>query len=114
MPWKGSDPWQVVTLFTLAIFVFEMLLFALAAPLFYWLDPVKALQALLVLFALIALAGIVLAWLPLDWGTLMSKLGRFLTGDLWKPVALGLAIILLANLVSAGVSSRVFARREID
>ena len=114
LPWKGSDPWQAVTLFTLAIFVFEMLLFALAAPLFYWLDPVKALRALLVLFALIALIGIVLAWLPLDWGALMTKLGCFLVGDLWKPVALGLAIVLLANLVSGAVSSRVYARREID
>ena len=113
-PWKGSDPWQAATLFTLAIFVFEMLLFALVAPLFYWLDSVKALRALLVLFALIALVGIVLAWLPLDWGTLMTKLGRFLIGDLWKPVVLGLAIVLLANLISAGVSSRVYARREID
>ncbi|MBI0086167.1 MULTISPECIES: ABC-2 transporter permease [Bifidobacterium] len=113
-PWKGSDPWQAATLFTLAIFVFEMLLFALVAPLFYWLDPVKARRALLVLFALIALVGIVLAWLPLGWGTLMTKLGRFLIGDLWKPVVLGLAIVLLANLISAGVSSRVYARREID
>lgn len=113
-PWKGSDPWQAATLFTLAIFVLEMLLFALAAPIFYWLEPVKALRALLVLFALIALVGIVLAWLPMDWGTLMTKLGRFLTRDLWKPVTLGLAIVLLANLVSAGVSSRVYARREID
>ncbi|PXY89856.1 ABC-2 transporter permease [Bifidobacterium asteroides] len=110
---QGQDHWRATVLFTLGLFMSESLLFAVAAPLFYWLEMAKAMIAFLALLGLVPITALVGSWLPFDWGAVWNSIMRFLTSDLWRPVLLGLAVILAADMVSIAISRKVYARKEI-
>ena len=91
----------------------ESSLFAVAAPLFYWMEPAKAMIVFVALLGLIAVIAFIGSWLPLDWGSFWNSIMRFLTFGLWRPVLLGLGLILGVDMVSIVVSRKVYARKEI-
>lgn len=110
---QGQDHWRDTVLFALGMFLLESLLFAVAAPLFYWMEPAKAMIVVLALLGLITVAVLIGSWLPFDWGAFWNSTMRFLAFDLWRPVLLGLALILAVDMVSIVISRKVYARKEI-
>lgn len=109
----GRNHWRHTVLFALGLFLLESLLFAVAAPLFYWLEPVKAMIVFLALLGLVPIMALIGSLLPLDWGTLWNSIMRFLTSDLWRLVLLGLALILAVDMVSIALSRKVYVKKEI-
>lgn len=110
---QGQDHWRDTVLLALGMFLLESLLFAVAAPLFYWMEPAKAMIVFVALLGLIAVIAFIGSWLPLDWGSFWNSIMRFLTFGLWRPVLLGLGLILGVDMVSIVVSRKVYARKEI-
>ena len=108
-----QDHWRDTVLFASGLFLLESLLFAVATPLFYWLEPVKAMIVFLALLGLVPIAALIGSLLPLDWGAFWNSIMRFLTSDLWRPMVLGLALILAIDMVSIVISRKVYARKEI-
>ncbi|MCX8648100.1 ABC-2 transporter permease [Bifidobacterium sp. B4107] len=109
----GRDHWHDTVLFALGLFLLESLLFAVATPLFYWLEPVKAMIVFLALLGLVPIMVLIGSLLPVDWGTFWNSIMQFLTSDLWRPVLLGLALILAVEMVSIVLSRKVYVRKEI-
>ena len=109
----GRDHWHDTVLFALGLFLLESLLFAVATPLFYWLEPVKAMIVFLALLGLVPIMVLIGSLLPVDWGTFWNSIMQFLTSDLWRLVLLGLALILAVEMVSIVLSRKVYVRKEI-
>ena len=109
----GRDHWHDTVLFALGLFLLESLLFAVATPLFYWLEPVKAMIVFLALLGLVPIMVLIGSLLPVDWGTFWNSIMLFFTSDLWRPVLLGLALILAVEMVSIVLSRKVYVRKEI-
>lgn len=110
---QGQDHWRDTVLFTLGMFLLGSLLFAVVAPLFYWMEPAKAMIVLVALLGLMTVIAFIGCWLPFDWGAFWNSIMRFLTFGLWRPVLLGLALILAVDMVSIVISRKVYARKEL-